>query len=289
MSKKILYASNEVEKLILKDSVVLIDIRNTDSYAKGHIPKAINVENVFSYLSRSTPEGLAELHRNFTELFSNAGISNDKKVVVYEDSLNTRYGGSCRGYWLFKYLGHPDVGILDGGLTSWLKAGLPLEYEKINPKPTNFFVNPQSNLIAIKNDVLDALSDPSVVLLDVRDEVEWIGRSSSPYGIDFAPRKGRLPCAKWIEWYEFMDSSLEVPAFKPKEQIQQLCAEQDIYPERNIIIYCFKGARASNTYVALKEAGFKNLRNYFASWDEWSRIPELPIDERLLEWSNVPD
>nr|VFK55537.1 MAG: thiosulfate/3-mercaptopyruvate sulfurtransferase [Candidatus Kentron sp. TUN]VFK59981.1 MAG: thiosulfate/3-mercaptopyruvate sulfurtransferase [Candidatus Kentron sp. TUN]VFK69241.1 MAG: thiosulfate/3-mercaptopyruvate sulfurtransferase [Candidatus Kentron sp. TUN] len=286
MNKKILYPPNEVETLISRNAVVLIDIRGSDAYEKGHIPGAVNVENVFSYLSTSTPEGLAELHRNFAKLFSNAGVSNDKTVIVYEDSLNTLYGGSCRGYWLFEYLGHLDAGILDGGLIGWSKAGLPLECGGVTPKPTNFSVNPRNNLMATKDDVLDVLSDPSVVLLDVRDEVEWIGQSSSPYGIDFAPRKGRIPSAKWIEWYQFMDSSLAVPAFKSKERIQELCAEQDIYPDSDIIIYCFKGARASNTYVALKEAGFKNLRNYFASWDEWSRIPELPIDESSLEWSD---
>ncbi|MFI9652109.1 hypothetical protein [Guyparkeria halopsychrophila] len=40
-----------------------------------------------------------------------------------------------------------------------------------------------------------------VVLLDVRDVDEWIAESSSPYGKDFCPRKGRLPEAVWIEWY----------------------------------------------------------------------------------------
>ena len=54
-------------------------------------------------------------------------------------------------------------------------------------------------------------------------------------------------------------------------------------PEDDIIIYCFKGARASNTFVALKEAGFNNIRNYFGSWNEWSRDPDLPIDEKILE------
>lgn len=286
MSEKILYTADEVEKLISRDSVMLIDIRDKEAYEKGHIRGAVNVPDVFYSLSKSTPEGLTQLHRDFTDLFSNAGVSNDKTAIVYEDSLNTRYGGSCRGYWLLEYFGHPDAGILDGGLTGWLKAGLELEYGEASPRPTDFSVRPRSGLMATKEDVLDALSDTSVVLLDVRDEVEWIGRSSSPYGVDFAPRKGRLPGARWIEWYEFMDSSLAVPAFKSREQIRALCAEQDIHPDSNIIIYCFKGARASNTYVALKEAGFENSRNYFASWDEWSGIPELPIDESPLEWSD---
>jgi len=283
MSEKILYTPNEVNDLISQGSVVLVDIRDEDPYKKGHIQGAANVPSVFYYLSRSSEEGLSELHQKFTELFSKAGVRNDKTVIVYEDSLDNRYGGSCRGYWLLKYFGHPNVGILDGGLASWREAGFPLEQGVITPEPSNFSANPQTSVMATKDDVLAILSDPSVILLDVRDKVEWIGESSSPYGIDFAPRKGRIPSAKWIEWYNFMDRSLKVPAFKSTEEIQKMCAEQGIYPDSDIIIYCFKGARASNTYVALKEAGFKKLRNYFASWDEWSRIPELPIDEGLLK------
>ncbi|MCF6155783.1 MAG: hypothetical protein E3K36_11145 [Candidatus Brocadia sp.] len=64
-----------------------------------------------------------------------------------------------------------------------------------------------------------------------------------------------------------------------KEEIQKLCTKKDIFADDNIIIYCFKGSRASNTHIALKEPGFKNLRVYFGSWNEWSRHPELPIEE----------
>ncbi|CAI8010274.1 Thiosulfate sulfurtransferase [Geodia barretti] len=50
----------------------------------------------------------------------------------------------------------------------------------------------------------------------------------------------------------------------------------------DVIVYCFKGARASNTYLALKDAGFENVSNYFASWNEWSRDDKLEIDSKLL-------
>jgi thiosulfate/3-mercaptopyruvate sulfurtransferase len=48
-----------------------------------------------------------------------------------------------------------------------------------------------------------------------------------------------------------------------------------------VIVYCFKGARASNTFVALEEAGIKDVGIYFGSWNEWSRDPSLPIEEGL--------
>jgi len=56
---------------------------------------------------------------------------------------------------------------------------------------------------------------------------------------------------------------------------------QPVTPETPVIVYCFKGARASNTFVALEEAGIENVGIYFGSWNEWSRDPSLPIEEGL--------
>lgn len=33
--------------------------------------------------------------------------------------------------------------------------------------------------------------------------------------------------------------------------------EMGITPDRNVIVYCFKGSRASNTLMQLRNAGFK--------------------------------
>ena len=130
--------------------------------------------------------------------------------------------------------------------------------------------------------MLAALENPQVKILDNRDADEWRGESSSPYGADFAPRKGRLPGARWIEWYNFMSADDGIPHFLPADKIRALCAQAGLYPEDDIIVYCFKGARASNTLLALKIAGFERVRNYYGSWNEWSRDPSLPADEEVL-------
>ena len=116
-------------------------------------------------------------------------------------------------------------------------------------------------------------------LLDVRDKVEWVGLSSSPYGVDFTPRKGRIPGSKWVEWYKFMDDGEKA---HQQEKVDELMSAQGISKDDDIIVYCFKGARASNTLMILKECGYQNVSNYFASWNEWSRNMELPIDDTVL-------
>ena len=129
-----------------------------------------------------------------------------------------------------------------------------------------------------RDDMLAALDDQAIVKLDVRDVDEWVGISSSPYGIDYCPRKGRIPGAVWLEWYRMMKPGEEVPMFKSKTELQAECATVGITPDSTVYLYCFKGARASNTFVALKEAGVKDVRLYFGSWNEWSRDPQLPIE-----------
>ncbi|MFT5631773.1 MAG: thiosulfate/3-mercaptopyruvate sulfurtransferase, partial [Gammaproteobacteria bacterium] len=124
-----------------------------------------------------------------------------------------------------------------------------------------------------------ALDDAAVTLLDVRDVDEWIATSSSPYGPDFCPRKGRIPGAKWLEWYRMMKPTADGAMMKSADEVMAECASVGITTDTPVYIYCFKGARASNTFLALKEAGVKDVRIYFGSWNEWSRDMSLPIEE----------
>jgi thiosulfate/3-mercaptopyruvate sulfurtransferase len=239
---------------------------------------------MFYELSMTTEEGLREMTDHFKRLFSEAGVSKDKTAVLYEDNLSTRYGGSCRGYFQLAYMGHENVGILDGGLISWKREGLATNDEVVTPAPTAFVPIINDSIMATKDTMKKALENPDIKLLDDRDKEEWIGESSSPYGVDFAPRKGRIPGAKWIEWYDFMetDDSNSISHFKSPEAIREICAQRGLHIDDDIIIYCFKGARASNTYIAMKMAGFKKIRNYYGSWNEWSRDMSLPIDDKVL-------
>ena len=178
------------------------------------------------------------------------------------------------------YLGYPNVSILHGGLKAWTDAGFPVTTDASLPELKTFPLNADESLMVTTPEMLASLDDPKVVKLDVRDWDEWVGESSSPYGKDFTPRKGRIPDAVLIEWYTLMKPSGDgAPMFKSKEEIKDIAAQVGITPDSTVNIYCFKGARASNTFVALNEAGIKDVKIYFASWNEWSRDMSLPIEE----------
>lgn len=261
--------------------VVIIDTRDAQTYADGHIQGAVNLRETFSYLATSTAEGLQELKDTFVSHLGALGLSGKETAVFYEDAMNSGYGQSCRGYYLLTWLGYPAVKVLNGGFSAWKAAGLPVSTTVETPVPALFPTDlKQADVMLTKDDVAAALGTDTV-LLDVRDVDEWIGESSSPYGKDFAPRKGRLPGATWIEWYRFMKPSALGPVFKSPDEVRAECASAGITPTDTVYLYCFKGARAANTFLALKQAGFEDVRMYFGSWNEWSRDDRLPVESGL--------
>jgi thiosulfate/3-mercaptopyruvate sulfurtransferase len=278
----VLISAADLAEFVSNEPCVVIDTRNPDAYAAGHIPCAVNVHEIFTYLATSTPEGIAELKSKFAEAFGAAGLSGNETAVIYEQSMNSGFGQSCRGYFLLTMLGYPKIKVLHGGFEAWTAKGMPVSTEAAIPAPTSFTVVPEAGEILIDaKAMMAALGNPNIVLLDVRDVDEWIGDSSSPYGKDFCPRKGRIPGAVWLEWYRMMKPTSEGPRFKSKDEILAECATVGISQSTTVYLYCFKGARASNTLLALKNAGVKDVRMYFGSWNEWSRDPAYPIEEGM--------
>ncbi len=279
---KVLISPTDLSKAMTAEPMVIIDTRDPATYAAGHLPGAVNIHEIFTFLATSTPEGFAELRDLFATKFGEAGLSGKETAVVYEGSMNSGFGQSCRGYFLLSFLGYPKIKVLHGGYAAWTAAGLPVSTETPSPTPTTFPVDLAAGSLIINAEaMLKAVKDPAIVKLDVRDVDEWIGDSSSPYGKDFCPRKGRIPGAKWIEWYRMMKPTAEGPRFKSSPEIMAECATVGITPETPVYLYCFKGARASNTFLALKDAGVKDVKMYFGSWNEWSRDMALPVEEGL--------
>ncbi|MBC1238002.1 sulfurtransferase [Nostoc sp. 2RC] len=284
MNTKLLISPQELTSLLAENSLktVLIDTRSPEEYAIAHIPQSINIRDFFTYLlENSSPAGLKELQEYFAEIMSRVGISGTEHLIVYEDALNRGYGQSCRAAFLLKYLGCPQVSILHGGYKAWLKAGLPTTDEVPKGESSIFRLHPNADIMVTTGEMLQAIDNPAIIKLDVRDRDEWIGLSSSPYNPDFCPRKGRIPNAVWLEWHRLMNSDSEIPTFRSPAEIQEICQSIGITSESIVYIYCFKGSRAANTLIALEQAGI-SAKNYFGSWNEWSRDFSLPIDSTVI-------
>lgn len=261
-------------------TALIIDVRDGADYATDHIAGAINIPQMFYHLSKTADEDLEEAKSLFQELFREAGVTTDTFLILYEDGMASRFGGSFRGWWWLNFYGHDQAAVLDGGYKEWRAAELPVDNIEVTRQPSTFTVKLNESVLARRDDVLSAIDDPNVVLLDNRDAREWFCEGSSPYDTpekDFSPRRGRIPGATWVEWTDLMDDS-DSPTFRSPDEIRSIMKDRGIEPHDDVIIYCFKGSRASNTFAALKYAGFTKLRNFLGSWYEWAADDSLPIE-----------
>jgi thiosulfate/3-mercaptopyruvate sulfurtransferase len=258
------------------DKLILVDVRERVDYEAGHIPRAVNFREFFTYL----PEGITtdEEKSSFISFFKNligqAGIEKDELVVFYEDKFTLI---SPRGLLVLKYLGYDEnnIKILDGGYTSWCNKNFKTTTQSSNNPTKDFKIRLNQDFFVDYNEMRQVIYDDSYIVLDNRDKDEWIGISSSPYGIDFAPKKGHLPNAVWIEWYNFITA--DFLHINNLQSMQDKLDDKSIKQSDNIVLYCFKGARIANNYIALRKLGYNNIRVYFAGWNEWCRIDGAPI------------
>jgi len=82
MAEKVLISPAELSDLLKGGKIVLIDTRDPATFAAGHLPNAVNIHDIFIYLSTSTPEGVAAMRDKFAIIFGAAGLSGNETAVV---------------------------------------------------------------------------------------------------------------------------------------------------------------------------------------------------------------
>ena len=50
-----------------------------------------------------------------------------------------------------------------------------------------------------------------------------------------------------------------------------------ITPDREVVVYCQLGVRASHAALSLLMAGYPRVRVYDGSWNEWGNDPSRPV------------
>jgi len=266
MKKKKLYTPKEVHELIESDSVAIIDVRDREMYEEGHIQGAVNIPEIFYYLAETTPDGLTAMHQKFREVFSQAGVSHDKTTIVYEESLDTWFGGSCRGYWILTYLGHQDTGILDGGLAAWTSTGNELSLEPVTRAINTLTPQPRPELIAKHDEVLAGINDETVILVDTLPESFYRGEMT------IYPRAGHIPGAVNIDGLSLLDKKGHLLGQ------DELAARHPFDRDARIIPYCGGGIVASTEAFVLTRLGYNNVAVYMASLEEWTSNSDNPME-----------
>ena len=241
----------------MEDPAVL-DCRGFAEYKKSHIPGAVNLDVFAFHWYDTSPAGLDGFVSQARQLSSHAGVCPQRRAVFYDGSSGML---AARGLWIAKLLGHPDAAMLDGGLGAWSAAGRPLEGGTRAFSPCGRLAGTDRSVLIGRDELASSLE--SLRVIDARSEAEYSGRDVR------AARGGHVSGANNIDWTENLNPD---GSFKSPEQLRRMYG-----PDRPTAVYCHGGYRAANTFVAMRLAGYSDVRVYLGSWGEWGNL-NLPAE-----------
>ena len=111
----VLITAGELADLLKREPCVIIDTRNPEAYGSGHIPDAVNVHEIFTYLATSTPEGMHELKTKFPKqtdatVLSEPNTAYDTLVQVMD---SVRAGHTIENHQIVRTELFPQISIGD--------------------------------------------------------------------------------------------------------------------------------------------------------------------------------
>ena len=251
--------------------LVEVDV-DTEAYDESHAPGAIGF-NWETQLQDQTRRDILT-KADFAELLGSHGISEDSTVVLYGDNSNWF---AAYAYWQFKYYGHDDVRLLDGGRDYWLDNDYPTTTEVPDfPEVEYTASGPRESIRAYREDIENAI-ERGLPLVDVRSPEEFSGEILAPPGLqETAQRGGHVPGAKNISWAAVTNDD---GTFKSQEELEELYANEGIDGDSTAVAYCRIGERSSVAWFALHELlGYEDAINYDGSWTEWGNLVGAPIE-----------
>jgi thiosulfate/3-mercaptopyruvate sulfurtransferase len=227
------------EEHLRDPAVKFIEIsKDPVAYSRGHLPGAIDWTR-----QGGSRRGEIVSPRAFAEFNWAAGIWPDDTVVFYGDDDNQL---AAWALWQFKYHGHADARLLDGGRKKWEHEVRPLTAES----PTSIdrssypILVPDESIRAGSRDLDGARASGQINLIDARDS----GESLNPDG-----------------------------TFKSVAELRHLYANAATDLASQAIVYSRTGAGSSHAWFVLKNLlGASDVKNYTGSWTQWGDPAETP-------------
>ena len=265
----LLIEPNDLEQLLDKPDVVIIDLCKTKQYAQAHIPGAHHI-NYADMVSMEKPVmGLLPDAEKFSTLVSNLGIDENTHVIAYDDE-----GGGCasRFIWTLNVFGHDNTSLLNGGLHSWANEGHPLgNKDPDNAEASHYSLSNTGKYTTDRDYIQQHLNDKNTLLLDARSPAEFNGEKK------FADKAGHIPGAILFEWTDAMDRNNNLRLL-PEGVIKQRLEQLGITKDKEVICYCQAHHRSAFSYLILRHLGYENVKGYPGSWSDWGNQTDTPVE-----------
>lgn len=254
--------------LVILDATIDKVDQKIDQVQPVLIPDSLffDIEGKFSDPRSGLPHTMVDPER-FQEEAQALGINRRSIIVVYD-----RWGvySSPRAWWMFRYMGHEQTFVLNGGLPAWRQHKLPTMSKHATPATTgDFKAQPVASWTTDKETIANQLAFGGLRLIDARSEGRFEGRAPEPRpGLP----SGHIPGASNLPF----DMVLDGIFYKDQEKLAEILAPHLSTMKLNVCS-CGSGITAAIVALAAYRTGNENISVYDGSWAEWAADTAMPI------------
>jgi thiosulfate/3-mercaptopyruvate sulfurtransferase len=254
-------------KFDVSDAGVKIDSGHAD-WEAAHIPGSQHVDllRTLSDPSTSVPMMCPRAER-FAAAMESVGVGDDCRVVLYDGQMNA---WAARVWWMLRAFGFDEAAVLDGGWRAWSSEGRPVAADPEPPASSvRFTPRPRAGLFVTKQDVLGALDDEAVAIVNALDPAAYRGER-----VDYG-RAGHIPGSVNVPFMDLVDRHTH--RYLPPAPLREAFGEVLASGPDHIVTYCGAGVAASSAAFALGLLGVDGVAVYDGSMLEWAADPSLPL------------
>lgn len=245
----------------------LVDAREIEHLAGGHLPNAVHVSPKEWDAAAKTPENSLQDIEAWSGRIGALGIDGSRKVAVYDDG---RLTDAARVWLLLQGFG-VDAYVVDGGwpriasLADSITEGIPP-----TPEAVQYSAQAATAVELLDRKTLAARLSSDIQIWDARTAAEYDGSDARKN-----PRPGRLPKAKLINHLELIGSDGRL---LPDGELVGLLDRTGFNAEQPIAAYCEGGGRAALAALAAVQAGYRKTGAYYLSFQDWSPDTSVPVE-----------
>lgn len=267
----------------IKRGAQVWDVRDARDYVKSHLPGALTLGDAASNLRNPNSEDFIATAQ-IEALLGAAGIDPQRETVVY----------GARGTWnpyfgryTLRYFGGNKVSVFHDGIEGWQAAGLPVSTAPAQAAPVKLKLVANPAVSVSTQDVIGRLNQSEVQIVDARTPKEFAGEDIRALRGGHVPGAVNIPYEQnWTDPETLQKlaskqvSDTRGMALKSSADLKALYSKLD--PEKETVVYCQSGVRASETAGVLEQLGFKNVKLYDSSWLGYGNRLDAPANNATV-------